>query len=332
MTEYYIDKDSKTESRWAETDLLLNRLEKEPATVGPKDILRLGELYTELISDLNQLNQIPENSAQRQRVNKLALRAYGAIYQPSSMSILDMLLFFIFGFPKIVREKLPYILAATLIFMFSALIGYLCINEKSKLIDLVIPPAKQEAYKEAIKSIDRYAPHPDARGPRFNDASFIMTNNIRVSAQAFAYGIFIGVGTIYILILNGLLLGGLASLYTTGGLSAYFWSLILPHGGIELLCVFIAGGAGMMIGHSLLSPGNLSRRDSLILEGGKAIKLILGIVPMLVAAGLIESYITPAHISEAAKFVFSGFALVATLSWLILASSHSQNDFVKLFK
>lgn len=321
IVDKFADQLSAQQARWNETEIILDRIERTFGQKRSEDILRLGQLYTELISDLNKLNQIPENSSERQQVNKLALRAYGAIYQPKSMGIIDMLCFFVFEFPKIVREKLPYISAAMLIFIFSAFIGYLCINEKSKLIDLVIPPVQQEHFRETIiKTLDPAAPHPGSHGHRFGDASYIMTNNIKVSAQAFATGIFIGIGTIYVLILNGLLLGGLASLYTSGGLASYFWSLILPHGGIELLCVFIAGGAGMMIGHSLLVPGNYSRRDSLIIEGGKAIRLVLGIVPMLVIAGLIETYITPAYISEATKFFFSAIFLGSTLLWLYLGS------------
>lgn len=330
ITEKFDDQLSPEEARWNSTEIILDRLDRDRFHQDSNDILRLGRLYTELISDLNKLNQIPENSNQRRRVNNLALRAYGAIYQPRSMGIFDMVYFFIFAFPKILREKLPYVFAAMLIFIFSAFIGFLCINEKSKLIDLVIPPSQQENYQKTIKRIDPLAPHPDSSGPRFGESSFIMTNNIRVSAQAFATGIFLGIGTIYVLILNGLLLGGLASLYTSGGLASYFWSLILPHGGIELLCIFIAGGAGMLIGHTLLVPGALSRRDSLILEGGKAIRLVLGIVPLLVIAGLIETYVTPAHISEVTKFILSFIFLGSTVTWLVLASIFEPADVKRL--
>ncbi|MFZ5951052.1 MAG: hypothetical protein ACOYXC_10125, partial [Candidatus Rifleibacteriota bacterium] len=145
---------SNRERRWIEVETLLDRLERSYGQKESEDILRLGQLYTELISDLNKLNQIPENTVERQRVNKLALRAYGTIYQPKSMGLLDLISFFFFGFPKLVKEKLPYIIAAMLIFIFSAFIGYLCINEKSKLIDLVIPPEQQEAYKANIARIN----------------------------------------------------------------------------------------------------------------------------------------------------------------------------------
>ncbi len=213
-----------------------------------------------------------------------------------------------------------------MIFMVASLVGYLCISEKSKLIDLIISPEQQQHYQKSIKMVDPRKPHPDANKSGIAISSFIMANNIRVCIKSFATGIFLGMGTIYVLILNGLLLGGLASLYTSGGLAAYFWSLILPHGGIELLSVFIAGGAGLIIGHALVNPGKMKRKDKLKTEGSKAIKLVLGIIPMLVIAGLIETYITPAYISAAVKFILSTVFMLVTLTWLFLGSIYSLSD------
>lgn len=318
--------------RWNETEIVLDRISKKSSAESTsEDILRLGGLYTELLSDLNKLNSDNEHTAERQRVNKLALRAYGAIYQPKSMGIMDMVKFFVFSFPKVVKAKINFIIPAMLIFVFSSFIGFLCISEKSKLIDLVIAPAEQQRLKSSMKSIDTSKPHPSSRESGFGLSSYIMTNNIRVSAKAFATGIFLGVGTIFVLVLNGLMLGGLASLYTSAGLASLFWSLILPHGGIELLCIFISGGAGLVIGNALINPGNLKRKDCLVKEGGESIKLILGIIPMLVIAGLIEAYITPAYLPESVKFALSAVFLILTLVWLFLGAVYEPEDLVKLF-
>jgi uncharacterized membrane protein SpoIIM required for sporulation len=317
--------DSSTIS-WTEIEILLNRLESNKSENPSDDILRLGELYTELISDLNKLNDQPWKEKERNRANKLALRAYSTIYQPRSMSLKDFIEFFLFGFPRLVRDRMHFIFSAMMIFIFSTMVGFLCISEKSKLIDLVIEPSQQEYYQSTIKNIDPNQPRAGRFGNSFRVSSFIMTNNIKVSFKAFATGFFFGIGTIYVLIINGLLLGGLASLYTTGGLAAYFWSLILPHGGIELICIFISGGAGLMIGHALINPGRFTRKDRLILEGSKAVKLVFGTIPMLVFAALIEAYITPANISQEAKFIFSVLFLGSTLAWLFLGNIFSWKD------
>ncbi len=315
-----MDLDETKQKRWRETEALIDRFENYPQKTSSFDILRLGALYTELISDLNKLSSCKEDPETRQKINKLALRAYGLIYQGKAMGIMDLLVFFLFDFPAIVRKRIHFVIASTLIFLVSALIGFLCINEKSKLIDLVISPEAQSVYQQSIKHIDPEKPRISSSESNFGISSFIMTNNIRVSIKAFATGIFLGIGTIFILIFNGLLLGGLASLYQEGGLASFFWSLILPHGFLELTCIFICGAAGMIIGYALINPGKFHRKDALVREGEDSIKMVVGVIPLLVLAALIEAYITPAKLPEIFKFVFSGISLVTIIAFFAFSN------------
>ena len=88
---------------------------------------------------------------------------------------------------------------------------------------------------------------------------------------------------------------------------------------IELTCIFIAGGAGLLIGTALLMPGNLSRGDALKSRGADAVRLIVGCVPLLVVAGIIEGFISPAPIKPWIKFAIAGVTGVALYSYLLLA-------------
>ncbi|GHU51164.1 membrane protein [Clostridia bacterium] len=145
-------------------------------------------------------------------------------------------------------------------------------------------------------------------------SSYIMTNNIRVCAMSVSYGISLGVGTLYILLYNGTPLGALFSLvlfYGADGLT--FWSLILPHGFIELTAIFISGTGGLLIGRSMLIPKNLTRRDSLIKGAKEAFYLLPGIATMLVIAGLIEGFFTPLAIDPYIKLFFSFITLILLL-------------------
>src|SRR5205085_3462129 len=94
-------------------------------------------------------------------------------------------------------------------------------------------------------------------------ATLIFTNNIRVAFLAFAGGVLFGVGTAYVLVANGLLLGGVLGAAQYYGVAPLLWAFISPHGYIELTCIVIAGGAGLMLGDALLRPGLLRRRDAL---------------------------------------------------------------------
>src|SRR5699024_5409235 len=87
----------------------------------------------------------------------------------------------------------------------------------------------------------------------------IMTNNIQVAILAFASGITFGLLTVYVLVYNGLIVGGIAAVYWHAGMSYEFWAYIVPHGMIELTAIFIAGGAGLLMGYKLFVPGSFSR-------------------------------------------------------------------------
>jgi uncharacterized membrane protein SpoIIM required for sporulation len=105
-----------------------------------------------------------------------------------------------------------------------------------------------------------------------------------------------------------------------------FWDIpifVSAHGVIELTAIFIAGGAGLLIGKALLMPGNVRRIDALVTNGRLAIKLILGCIPMLLIAGLIEGFISPAHIPAAFKFSIS--ILSALLMTMYFLKSDASN-------
>src|SRR5699024_2311035 len=114
---------------------------------------------------------------------------------------------------------------------------------------------------------------------------------------AFAGGITFGLLTVYVLIYNGLLIGALAAVFWNDGKSYVFWAFILPHGVIELIAIFVAGGAGLLMGYILFVPGPYSRVSHLKTEAKRSVLLMLGTVPIFIIAGIIEGFITPASFS-----------------------------------
>jgi uncharacterized membrane protein SpoIIM required for sporulation len=144
----------------------------------------------------------------------------------------------------------------------------------------------------------------------------IQTNNITVTFLAFAGGLLLGIGTVYLLIQNGLMLGMVLSLC----IRHRFWNIpifIAGHGVIELTAIFIAGGAGLLLAKALLVPGELKRRDALVTNGLLGIKLIMGCVPMLLIAGIIEGFVSPSSISPIFKFAISGTSAVALVVYFM---------------
>jgi uncharacterized membrane protein SpoIIM required for sporulation len=147
-------------------------------------------------------------------------------------------------------------------------------------------------------------------------ATLIFTNNIQVSFLAFAGGVLCGLGTAYVLIGNGLLLGGVLGAAQFYGVAPLVWSFISPHGYLELTCIVIAGAAGLMLGDALLRPGLLLRREALARASRRAVELVVGAAPVLVVAGLIEGFISPSDLPIEVKLVFGplmGIGLYALL-------------------
>jgi uncharacterized membrane protein SpoIIM required for sporulation len=129
-----------------------------------------------------------------------------------------------------------------------------------------------------------------------------MTNNMSVGFMTFALGITAGLGTIYMMAFNGLLIGVIGMACWHSGMSVQLWSFVAPHGVLELPAIFIAGGAGLRIAQGLLFPGVLPRRDSLAQAGVEAVQLVLGTIPILIVAGLIEAFVSPTSLPVPLKF------------------------------
>jgi uncharacterized membrane protein SpoIIM required for sporulation len=151
-------------------------------------------------------------------------------------------------------------------------------------------------------------------------SSAIMTNNLSVALMTFAMGITAGIGTVYMLIFNGLLIGVIGMACASAGMSLQLWSFVAPHGVLELPAIMIAGGAGLRLAHGLLFPGLLPRRESVGRAGTEAVKLTLGCVPILIVAGIIEGFVSPTDLSVTMKFsmaaatfvLFGGYLLSGT--------------------
>jgi uncharacterized membrane protein SpoIIM required for sporulation len=159
---------------------------------------------------------------------------------------------------------------------------------------------------------------PEAWDATFMSAFFV-TNNTAVAINAFVWGIFAGVGTVYVLVYNGLIVGALFGYFHQGGADMMMaYSLVLPHGVVELAAIFLSGGAGLMIAKGMLLPGLYSRKHSLILHTRKAVSLIPGIVLLLVVAAIIEGFFTPlGGIAPEWKLAFAGLTGVGLAAWLL---------------
>ncbi len=315
--------------RWRKLERILDELDHNSLRyLPPEYLVELGKLYNETLSDLGEVQAFGDQPELRLYLNNLLGRAYGHIYQKKRIRFREIIDFFIWGFPELVRQRIHFIAGAAVIFLFASLIGFLCITNDSKLISLVVSDSWRAGIENDIKQGKIGAHFPNEY--KATISSKIMFNNIKVSFLAFAWGALLGAGTIHVLIINGLLLGGLASIYHAGSLHIEFWSLILPHGVIELISIFICAGAGLMLGYAIINPGPYRRRDWFRHEGLEAVKLVIGCIPLFIIAAIVETYITPAPLGLMIKYVISAVLLAVTVLYLAL-SGNDGLDFSRVW-
>jgi uncharacterized membrane protein SpoIIM required for sporulation len=276
-----------------------------------KEVREFGQLYRRTAADLAIAREEVRDQRLVNYLNHLVGRAHGAIYRSESSGFGVFLTFFRFEFPAVFRKTFSYTLTSFLIFISAAVFAGAASLLDEGFADRIAPQLRQDItnrrnWTESVNNANPLA------------ATSIQRNNITVTFITFAGGVLAGIGTVLVLIQNGLLLGMVLSLC----FRYHFWEIpifVSAHGVIELTAIFIAGGAGLMIGKALLMPGDLRRIDAVVENGRLAIKLILGCIPMLLIAGLIEGFISPALIPAAYKFSISAASALLMVMYFLKA-------------
>lgn len=310
---------------WARLQELVDRAQKgRIGALSDDELHEMGALYRRASADLAraQTRYAATFAGQElvRSLNALVLRAHAQIYSAPPAAPSRGLWFLLFGFPAAFRRHWKPILLAAFFLYGPAISAYIAVWANPQSVTLfvdreVIAKVEERAQKKLVTG---WGANTDYQGLASSPAtsSFIMTNNIRVTIMAVALGVTAGVGTGAVLISNGLMIGGLAGAATNSNVDFLFWSVILPHGVLELSAICIAGGAGLLIARAIYAPGDLTRRDALQLAGNEAALLLAGVAVMLVVAGLIEGFITPTTLPPAFKMAFALLTGVWMTAWL----------------
>jgi len=298
----------KREPHWARLEALVTRTGRNSVlALTAKELQELAVLYRQVASDLATVREDPTSQQLGLYLNQLLGRAHNLIYMGRRPQPRDILGFYRRSYPAIFRATFSYSFAALVVFLAAAAAGFLaCLADPgfqryllgSRMVETI---ERHEMWTQSILTVKPLA------------SSAILTNNLTVALTTFALGITAGIGTLWMLVLNGLLLGVVGGACWQAGMSMAFWSFVAPHGVLELPAVFIAGGAGLILGRALLFPGLLTRRAALVRAGGEAGRLVLGTIPLLVIAGVVEAFVSPTALPAGVKFALAA-ALAASLA------------------
>ncbi|MCB9593472.1 MAG: stage II sporulation protein M [Sandaracinaceae bacterium] len=309
-------------AEWDELESLLSRVEREGlSALGIDGARRFGKLYRAVSSDLIRARTELVDVSVTDYLNDLVGRSYAQIHAGTGQRGKRLLSFFVEEFPRLFRLEWKVIALSAALFFAGGAVGAVAVAVDSDALGVLIPEQHQaQTPDERIARDTARGDHGGHQAAQFS--SFLFTHNIQVSFMVFAMGLTFGVGTVSMLFYNGVPIGALAMQYHQAGDDLFFWAWILPHGIPELTSIFVAGGAGLLLARGLLMPGRRRRRDALVAEAKQAARLVVGVMPVLVLAGLIEGTISQIHeptIPYWAKLAFALLVGTGLYAWLLLA-------------
>ena len=299
-------------THWTRLEQLLERAAgtRGIRSLDHDDLQELGLLYRQIGADLATVREDPASARFAQYLDRLLARAHHTIYSTSHRPGTRAILEFLLTYPQVFKRHLMPCLVSALIFVAGAAIGATAAYRDPEFKQKILGPAmvdsieRRQMWTHSIVSMKPLA------------SSAITTNNISVSLSTFATGITGGIGTCYMLLFNGIMLGVVGMACGLVGMSLPLWSFVAPHGVLELPAIVIAGGAGLRIAQGLWFPGLLPRRQALALAGADGIRLLLGCVPMLIVAGTIEAFVSPTDLAVVLKFAMAAALLALLLLYL----------------
>lgn len=313
---------------WTRLEDLMNKAEGLGAgRLAREDLRDLGKLYRSASADLSRVRALKTAEETQIYLNNLVVKGHNQVYQRPVNRWLELWQFLSETFPALVREKILYVMAAFIIFAIPLGAGYCLVTADIEFAHMEVlkgAPLVSEQVWSYIEQGKMWTNGAQSYSPVAS--SEIATNNIKVAIMAFAYGVTFGIGTVFVLFLNGLMVGTTFGVCAKYGLFKSLLAFIAPHGVLELTAIFISGGAGLMLGKAMVFPGLYKRSDSLKLAAKPALSLFGGCIPLLLIAGTIEGFLSPrTDISMQEKFAISLATLICLLLYLFASKEPTRS-------
>ncbi|TFY89381.1 stage II sporulation protein M [Pseudomonas kairouanensis] len=307
--------ESRHQPQWQAFADLLKQLEQ--GKVKASDVADFPHQYRRLCQHLALAQARGYSSYLVDPLQQLALRGHQQLYRHRSQLGANVLAFLLAGFPRLVREQWRFVLIASLLF-FGSLVGIaLLVYLFPDLIYSIVSPQQvaemQGMYDPDASRLGRAAER--ASSEDWMMFGYYVMHNIGIAFQTFAAGLLFGLGSVFFLIFNGLIIGAISGHLTEIGYGQTFWSFVIGHGAFELTAIALAGAAGLQLGWSLIAPGQLARSESLRLAALKSVRILCGVMVFLLIAAFIEAYwSSTTQVAPWIKY------LVGTLLWLLVAA------------
>lgn len=249
-----------------------------------------ADLYVHLTDDLSYARTFYPNTNTSLYLNQLARSIHRRIYKNKKEETRRFFTFFSHEIPIAAYQSRRPMLYSLIIFIIAVAIGAICQEFEPNTANLILGDSYVNMTLENIENGDPLGVYKsDNKALMFFG---IATNNIKVAFYAFVGGIFLSIVTVYLMFVNGIMLGAFQWFFIQKG---FFWvsfSTIFIHGSLEISAIIIAGGAGLVLGNSILFPRTYTRTQSLVEGAKRALKVMIGLIPVFIAAAYLESFVT----------------------------------------
>ncbi len=250
----------------------------------------MAQEFTELVNDLGYARTFYPQSRVTKYLNGLASKIYLSIYKNKKEQRSRLVTFWTTELPLVVRKYHRELLYSFLIFTIFALMAVFSTAQDQTFVRGVLGDNYVEMTEDNIEKGDPFGVYKNES--RLTMFLTIALNNIKVAFMVFIGGLLISLGTIWLLFNNGMMLGAFQTFFFMKGLGWQSVLVVWIHGTLEISAIIISGGAGLVLGNSILFPKTHKRLDSLKRGGKDGMKLMIGLVPIFIAAAFLEGFIT----------------------------------------
>lgn len=251
---------------------------------------KLSDLYVEVSDDLSYASTFYPNSDVVKYLNGLASNAHQKIYKNKKESKNRLISFFKTEFPIEFYHYQKYLLVSFLVFLFFTIVGWYSVTQDSNFVRLILG---DNYVNMTLENIEKGDPMAVYKGGSSTDMFLGITiNNIMVALKAFVFGVIFSIGTLYIMMLNGVMLGSFLGFFVEHSLLWESFRTIWIHGTIEISVIIVAGTAGLVMGSGLLFPKTYTRLESFKRSGKAGMKIMVSTIPFFIIAGFLEGFVT----------------------------------------
>lgn len=295
------------------------------------EVLAFAGEYRAVAADLARASTYGVDQRTVAHLERIVTTGHNALYGMHRVRRLPARRLFLGVLPAAVVRQRRAVVTAALLFLIPAAIGFGLLRERPAVALEVLP---ETVLARAVAGAARqaegvgYAETPSPYLPLV--ASSVITNNVQVAFGVFAFGITAGIGTVLLLVFNGLFFGAVVGHFANVGVAGWLLTFVAGHGVLELTAIFIAGAAGLLVARALIAPGDLARGDALVIAGREAMRLVGAATCLLVLAGTIEGLLSASDAPPALKLAVSAATVVLLALYLAAGKRFAERSEVRI--